>query len=67
MGNFKLIHFYEDNRDELYNLNEDLSEQNDCSRELPEKAQELRMKLVAYLSRVKARMLLPNPDFTAAK
>ena len=63
IGKYKLVHFQEDGRNELYNLDKDLSEQQDLSSELPEKAQELRQKLDAYLSHVKARMATPNPEF----
>ena len=41
-GDWRAIHFYEDDRLELYNLKEDLGEQNDLSEQLPEKAAEMR-------------------------
>jgi len=63
IGDYKLIHFYEDGRDELYNLNDDLSELQECSARLPEKADELRRKLDGYLKQVNARLPTPNPDY----
>ena len=61
MRDYKLIEFYEDNHVELYNLKDDISEQNDLSRKLPQKAEELRIKLHAWLKEVGARMPKPNP------
>ncbi len=45
VGDWKLIEFYEDNRVELYNLRDDLGEQNDLAAEMPDKAAELRQML----------------------
>ena len=44
-GAYKLIEFYADNRVELYNLDEDISERNDLASKMPEKAAELRKML----------------------
>lgn len=55
LGSFKLLHFYEDARDELYDLRNDPSEQNDLSKLHPEKSRELRLVLDDYLHRVDAR------------
>ncbi|MCQ2365952.1 MAG: hypothetical protein MJ056_02140 [Akkermansia sp.] len=40
-GDFKLIHFAETNKYELYNLRDDISERHDLSQEQPEKLQEM--------------------------
>ena len=40
-GDWKLIHFFEDNSFELYNLKEDLSEKNNLAAKHPEKVEEL--------------------------
>ena len=40
-GDFKLIHFAETNRYELYNLKDDISERHDLSQEQPAKLQEM--------------------------
>lgn len=55
-GDFKLVHFYEDDRDELYDLTVDPSEQHDLSLEQSERTAELRRQLDHYLSRVNARL-----------
>lgn len=46
-GEWKLIHFYETNSYELYNLESDISERNNLSKENPEKLQELKVELNA--------------------
>lgn len=55
-GDWKLLHFYEDDRVELYNLRSDLAEQHDLAAEHPAQAAALRMELADYLSRVDARL-----------
>ncbi len=45
-GDWKLIQYFEDNKLELYNLKEDLSEKVNLAESLPEKADELLQKLV---------------------
>jgi len=45
---FKLIEFYETHRLELYNLKEDISEKNNLADKMPDKAKELRARLVAW-------------------
>jgi len=40
-GDWKLVHFYEENKIELYNVKKDISEATDLSVELPEKTSEL--------------------------
>ena len=55
-GDYKLVHFHENNRDELYRLSADLSEQHDLAAREPEKARELRQELDEYLRNVRARL-----------
>ncbi|MHC4124238.1 MAG: sulfatase-like hydrolase/transferase [Planctomycetota bacterium] len=55
-GDYKLIEFYEDNRVELYNLREDISEQNELSTKKPEKTAELSKKLHEWQKKVNAKM-----------
>jgi arylsulfatase A-like enzyme len=62
VGDDKLIEFYEDGRVELYNLRDDLGEQNDLVAKLPQKAAELRQMLHEWQKRVEARMPTPNPN-----
>jgi arylsulfatase A-like enzyme len=59
-SSWKLIHYYEDGHDELYNLDTDPGEQTDVIAESGEKAQELRKRLDRWLVEVDAK--LPNPD-----
>jgi arylsulfatase A-like enzyme len=62
-GDYKLIEFFEDGHAELYNLREDVSEERDLSRALPEVAEGLRTMLHAWLKQVDAKIPLPNPDY----
>ncbi len=62
-GDWKLIHYYEDDRDELYHLSEDIGEQTDLAAAQPERAQALRAKLDAWLNSVDAKMPWENPKF----
>jgi arylsulfatase A len=56
IGDWKLIHFYEGNRDELYRLTTDPSEKTDLAAKEPAKARELRQRLDAYLNETNARL-----------
>jgi arylsulfatase A-like enzyme len=62
-GDFRLIHFYEDDRDELYDLAHDIGETKDLAAAQPAKAKELRAQLDAYLKSVGAQMPTPNPNY----
>lgn len=53
-GNFKLIHLFEKNKYELYDLSKDISESNNLIDKLPEKAAELTKKLNAWKKDVDA-------------
>ncbi len=67
MGDWKLIEFYEDNRVELYNLKDDIGEQNDLADKMPEKVKELQDKLHAWRKEVDARMPAPNPNYRKSR
>lgn len=56
-GDWKLIHWFEDDRFELYNLADDLSEQRDLSAERPDKVAELK----AVMTRLHADTGSVNP------
>lgn len=62
-GDWKLIEFYNDDRVELYNLKEDISEQNDLAEKMPEEVAELKQLLANWRQSVNARLPVPNPDF----
>jgi arylsulfatase A-like enzyme len=55
-GDYKLIEWYEDGRIELYNLKEDIGEENDLAASLPDKVAELRRMLHAWRNEVGAKM-----------
>ena len=56
VGQWKLLHFYEEERDELYDLADDLSEQRDLAAREPGRARALRRQLDAHLREVGARL-----------
>ncbi len=62
-GDWKLIEFFEDNRVELFNLQDDPGEQTELAARKPEEAQALRQKLRAWRQQVGAQMPTPNPDY----
>ncbi len=61
-GNWKLIKRYEGKTFELFNLKDDLSEQNDLSEKMPEKVKELNDKLSNWLTSTNAKLPRPNPS-----
>lgn len=63
LGPWKLIEFYEDMRTELYNLNDDLSEQRDLAKVFPDKARELTSTLHQIRAETGAKMPVPNPSY----
>lgn len=64
-GAWKLIHYYEDGRDELYNLTNDLKEQNDVATDHPQIVAQLSEELFAYLEEVGARYPEKDPEYSA--
>jgi arylsulfatase A-like enzyme len=62
-GDWKLIEFFEDNHVELYNLREDVSEENDLAADQPELAKRLRTMLQQWLEKVDAKIPESNPDW----
>lgn len=66
-GNWKLIHYYEDGRDELFNLAEDPGESNDLVQTNPQKASALKEELMAYLDDVGANFPVEDPLYDEAK
>jgi arylsulfatase A-like enzyme len=67
LGDWKLIHYYEDGHEELYNLKTDISETQDLASENQEKVKELSEKLFAYLKEVGARFPEKDPVWTAER
>ena len=64
VGDWKLLHFHEDGRNELYNLSADLTESTDLASRHPVKTCELRSRLLKYLTDVDARLPVSNPSFS---
>ncbi|MAS95829.1 MAG: arylsulfatase [Verrucomicrobiales bacterium] len=62
-GDWKLLHFYEDGRNELYFLPDDLSEENDLSEAEPEVAKRLLEELQKSLEEAHARFPDKNPNY----
>lgn len=63
MGDYKLIEFFEDGKVELYNLRDDISEDNDLSGEMPELAAKMKEMLADWRVSVEAKIPQPNPDY----
>ena len=56
LGDWKLLHYYEDGRDELYNLAADLGESKDLSAKEPQQARRMRDRLKQWLASIDAQM-----------
>lgn len=66
-GDYKLIRYYEDGREELYHVVNDPGEQNNLAAKKPEKVKFLSAKLTAHLTEVGAKIPAPDSRFDAAK
>ncbi|MCC5906921.1 MAG: sulfatase [Balneolaceae bacterium] len=55
-GDWKLIYFYDRQKWELYNINDDISETRNMIRRLPEKAEELSLKMANWMKEVDAQL-----------
>jgi arylsulfatase A-like enzyme len=63
LGKYKLIDNFEKARVELYDLENDISEQNDVSALYPEKTKELYNLLDEWRKLHSVKMMLPNPKW----
>ena len=63
LGEWKLIHYYEDVHDELYNLEADVGEMNDVSDQYPELTVELKEQLLSFLKSVNALYPEKDPEY----
>lgn len=63
LGDLKLLHFYEDNRDMLFDLSSDIGERKDLAATRPTDAVRLRKRLDAYLASVNAQLPIANPQY----
>jgi len=72
-GDFKLIEWFDEsicgpgNEFELYNLKNDIGEQNNLAKRMPGKVEQLKKMLSTWRSEVNAQMLTPNPGFNPEK
>lgn len=62
-GDWKLIKRYEGKTFELFNLNDDLGEKNDLSKQIPAKVRELDARLTTWLKETDAKLPKKNPDY----
>ena len=62
-GDYKLIHFFEDDRIELYNLRDDIREDHDLAATMPDLANQLKTRLDDWRTQVEAKIPQPNPDY----
>ena len=67
LGKHKLMKFYEEDRLALFDMETDISEQNDLSKQMPQRVKELDSLLVKYLHDVDAQMATPNPNHDPSK
>ena len=72
-GDYKLLEWFDEticgagNRFELYNLKQDIGEQNNLAKKMPRKTRELRELLTNWRNKVNAQMLTPNPNYNPQK
>ena len=66
-NDWKLIHYHEDGRDELYHLAADPGEQDDLAASQSQRVKSLRKKLDAWLKATGAKFPTKDPEFNAAK
>lgn len=66
-GDWKLIHFFEDDHVELYNLKADLGEKNDLATAEKTRAADLRRRLDAWRTSLGAQLPTKNPEYDPAR
>ncbi|MBT33264.1 MAG: sulfatase [Thalassobius sp.] len=62
-GDWKLIHYWEDDRNELYNLANDVSEQEDLATQNGERVHTMETKLFKWLEEVNAQFPIPDKEY----
>ncbi len=65
-GDWKLIHYWEDGHNELYNLAADIGERHDLAATETNRAAALWSQLQAWLKETDAKIPQPNPDYKPA-
>jgi len=72
-GDYKLIEWFDEsicgpgNKFELYNLKDDIGEQKNLAKEMPEKVEQLKGMLADWRKKAGAQMLTPNPNYNPQK
>ncbi len=66
-GPWKLIHYYEDDHDELYNTETDIGEETDVFGENEAIAKEMRARLDKWLKDTDAKLPYPDPEYDPEK
>ena len=61
VGDYKLLEFFETGTIELYNLKDDISEENNLAGKMPDKAKDLHRKLIAWRKATNAPMPVMKP------
>lgn len=61
-GDWRLVHFYEDDRSELYDLATDVGERHDLAPAHPNQVADLKKRLDVWLAETAAQFPSPNPD-----
>jgi len=67
MGPWKLHRFYEDNRVELYNLDDDLGERRNLAAEHVDRVNRMQRHLVRWQEAARVQMPTPNPKYPAKR
>lgn len=62
LGDYKLVESYETGKVELYDLTNDIGEQNDLSTEMPARSQQMAAMLKKWREDIGANMPVSNPD-----
>ena len=63
LGDYKLIHFFDDDHLELYNLKSDIGETKNLAELLPAQTEDLYNHLNRWRKDINAQVPSPNPDF----
>lgn len=67
LGDFKLMHFYEEDRVSLFDLSKDIGERQDLAQQSPSEATQMKERLSKYLQEVKAQLPTPNQAFDSSR
>ena len=62
-GDYKLLEYFENGTLQLFNLKNDIGEQNDLSKIEIKKTEELKEKLHQWREKIGAQMMMSNPDY----